>query len=380
MYAASSDFHDAIQNGNEQMPLLIFPDAVFTARDIDIDSGITFNDYFNLEENLSIGQALSNELRFSIFNDYGYLDDYEFGKFTALLGVMIEKEPFSSEDHVYAEDNGNIIRGYEYEPYIVINGNEPDTQPDGPVRNILVYEGYIYVFTATGYKVYSEETGQAVAKTVSSFMAHKGEHFSESFGAVYDNSTHILKVYGTDTEYTYEFVPLGEFIADRPNVPTVHAIDFSCNDLMMKFEKDMPDDATLGLTYPTTLSNLFVKMCQHLGVSYRTSTFINSTATISKRPEEFDTATMRDVIKWIAEAAGSNARFDRDGYLVFDWLKTTTQSYGPTGYKTFNPYWYETTQITKLENRSSDGRYDNTSGTGEETYLIQDNPLLRGVE
>ena len=37
-------------------------------------------------------------------------------------------------------------------------------------------------------------------------------------------------------------------------------------------------------------------------------------------------------------------------------------------------------KVTKLENRASDGSYDKTSGSGDEVYLIQDNPLLKGVE
>ena len=40
MYPASADFHQAIQNGNRQMVMLIFQDAVFTASDINVDAGI----------------------------------------------------------------------------------------------------------------------------------------------------------------------------------------------------------------------------------------------------------------------------------------------------------------------------------------------------
>ena len=493
MYAASSEFHEAIRNGNEQMPLLIFRDAVFTASDIDIDNGITFNDYFNLEEDLAIGQALSNELRFSIFNDYGYLDQYAFGKFTALLGVLLTKTAYTQQGTIIVESAENTYVANSTSPYITRNGTALAKQPSGKLSNILIYNGLVYCFLPGGSSVIYDDasgekvnvigddifdesaatwiTGKYIASdgTITSTSNYKytdnyylvkanstyATQFNKSqsravtvalydenynfivrrvlatssdtngqisasftttedtaymrfscgtntsnivitenlpwfmlqkfkgetlYGAYYDRTSHILTINQSGYQYTYEFVPLGTFIADRPNVPTVHAIDFNCNDEMMLFEKDMPDDTTLGLTYPLTLGNLFVKMCQHVGVSYRTSTFINSTATISKRPEEFDSATMRDVIKWIAEAAGSNARFDRDGYMVFDWLRSTEQSYSPTEYKTFNPYWYETTKVTKLENRASDGSYDNTSGSGDETYLIQDNPLLRGVE
>lgn len=380
MYAASSDFHDAVRNNNEQMPLLIFPDAVFTASDVDIDNGITFNDYFNLEEDLSIGQALSNELRFSIFNDYGYLDDYEFGTFIALLGVMIAKASYTRTGTISVTCGNNTYVAYSSSPYLKRNGTALSTQPTGPLANIIIYDGYVYAFQKDGgYKVYKDSDGSTASVTLGTFMTNKFKK-ETMYGAYLDKDENILTINHGTYQYTYEFVPLGTFIADRPNVPTVHAIEFSCNDQMMKFEKDMPDDTTLGLTYPTTISNLFVKMCEYLGVQYRTSTFINSTATISARPEAFDTSTMRDVLKWIAEAAASNARFDREGYLIFDWIRSTEQSYGPTEYKTLNPYWYETTTVTKLENRSSDGSYDNTSGSGDETYLIQDNPLLRGVE
>ena len=380
MYAASADFHLAVRNGNEQMPLLIFQDGAFTASDINVDRGITFNDYFNLEEDLAIGQALSNELQFSIFNDHGYLNDYEFGEFTAWLGVLISSSEYTQQGTIMLTVGGNVYTAYNTSPYIKRNGTALADQPAGVPANLIAYDGRIYCFQRNGQAtVYSSSDGSAVQAEVPAFMLQKFK-VPTMYGAVFDATTRILTVQASGMQYTYEFVPLGKFIADRPNVPDVIEINFSCNDLMMKFEKDMPDDETLGLTYPLTIGTLFEKMCQHAGVPFRTSTFINSTATISKRPSEFDSATMRDVLKWIAEAAGGNAKFDRDGYLNIDWLHATQQAYGPNMYKSFAPYWYETSKVTKLENRASDGSYDKISGEGDEIYLIQDNPLLRGVE
>ena len=181
-------------------------------------------------------------------------------------------------------------------------------------------------------------------------------------------------------------MPLGVFNAERPNVPTVNEIRMTCYDLMQRFEKDMPDDATLGINYNNggcTFSNLFTKMCEYLNDSYVSNSFINSTAKITARPEEFGNATMRDVLQWLAEAAASVARFDRDGKLKLDWLRTNNGAALMTidehGYSEFNPYWYETKQITEVRNRASDGSYENSKGSGSETYLIQDNPLLKGV-
>jgi hypothetical protein len=107
--------------------------------------------------------------------------------------------------------------------------------------------------------------------------------------------------------------------------------------------------------------------------------FINSTATITSEPDEFENTTMRQVLQWIAEAAASVLRFNRDGQLVFDWLRSTSLALDEGNYSEFAPYWYETKVIDKLYNRRTENGADNTVGTGENAYLIQDNPLLRGV-
>ena len=380
MYQTSSEFHQAIMDGNEQMPLLIFENAVFTASDLNVDKGITFNDYFNLEDDLSIGQALSNELAFSVFNDNGYLNDYEFGEFMAWLGVLISTDEYTPQGTIEIQAGNNLYVANSTSPYMTRNSTALSTQPSGELANILVYDGKVYCFQKSGAAVvYDDSDGSVVQVTVPEFMVQKFKA-PTMYGAFFNSSTRILTINAGGTAYTYEFVPLGHFVADRPNVPTVNEIDFNCNDLMMKFEKDMPDDTTLELTYPLAISTLLDKMCSYVGGTNGVGSFINDSATISSRPEEFNSATMRDVLKWIAEAAGGNIKFNRNGELKIKWLQQTQQAYGPNMYKTFNPYWYETSTVTQLKNRASDGSYDNSSGSGDEIYLIQDNPLLRGVE
>jgi hypothetical protein len=50
-----------------------------------------------------------------------------------------------------------------------------------------------------------------------------------------------------------------------------------------------------------------------------------------------------------------------------------------SSYIEYAPFWYETTQVDKLYNRSSESGNDLTVGSGTAGYLIQDNPLLKGV-
>ena len=116
MYNASSAFHTAVANGAPQKALLLFDDAVFTNDDIDVDAGIELDDYFNTEEDIAIGQALSNELRFNIFNDDRMLNNYSFGDFTATIGAQISTGVYTDNAQVIAYDGDNVWRGKNTSP------------------------------------------------------------------------------------------------------------------------------------------------------------------------------------------------------------------------------------------------------------------------
>lgn len=382
LYEASSAFHQAVANQQEQKALLIFSDCLFTNDDLDVDSGLEFQDHFNMEEDIFIGQALSNELHFSLFNDDRLLNNYKFGEFLATLGVLIGTDSVQKSGNVTMITNRATWTGWSVYPYVRRNGSGVGSQPSFAVRCLLGYDGKVWAFSGTGrYAVYDDQTGANITSSnpVCSFLARKCERW-DGVGAFYNKSSRILAVYKLNQRKRYEFVPLGWFIAERPKAPDVIQIDMTCYDFMQKFDIDMPTAQALGVTYPTTIKNLFEKMCAYVKVEYKTSTFINSGATIQKEPEDFKSVTMREVLQWIAEAAGGNAKFDRDGKLMIDWLHQTGQSLTATGYSTFDPYWYETKKITKLHNRASNGAFENIKGSGSEAYLIQDNPLLEGVK
>lgn len=407
MYSASNAFHNAVKNGAHQIALLIFDDAVFSNEDINVTKGIEFNDYFCTEENLAIGQALSNEISFTLFNDHGYLNDYAFGDFLATIGVMTEDDTVFSEEQPgttirIRDSNGYAWYGSETSPYIHTIRTYSISSPGFVVKSLLSYNGYVYAFGANGEcKRYAEYNGAMESVTLNDFMKHKvagwgntGYRFVpqtrqfEKYWTVHDHPSATLS---RTHKKTYEFVPLGYFTAERPNVPNKIEINFNCYDWMQKFEKDMPSDADLdaayrrfypsggGYSYPVTFTKLFRAMCAYADLRYWGS-FVNASATISARPDAFNSATMREVLGWLAEAAGSVARVNRDGYVQMDWIRTTNQQIDENGYSEFDPYWYKTKTVTKLCNRASNGDYDKYSGTGNEAYLIQDNPLLKGVE
>ena len=378
MYKASNAFHKAVQDNKPQKALLIFKDAVFTNEDINIANGISFNDYFNTEDDIAIGQTLSNEISFTLFNDKGYLDSYSFGEFTATLGVLISETNYTQRGSVYAKGDSATYIGSDQKPYLKRNNAAVNHQPSFPVKSILIYNGYVYCFDdAKHYIVYKDSNGAYVDSiTVNSFMRDKSTRW-EGMGIYYNPSTRILNEWISGVLYKYEFVPLGVFSAVRPNILGQIEIDFTCNDQMQKFEVDMPSAKTLGIKYPATIGTIFSKMCSYLNVNTTVKSFINSTATISKEPEQFSSATMRTVLGWIAEAAASNAKFDRDGNLRFDWIRTTDLSLNENDYMEFDPYWYKTQRVNRLRNRAMSGNTEKMYGSGSINYLIQDNPLLK---
>lgn len=381
--AASSAFHKAVAEGESQIALLIFEDAVFTNEDINVEEGIKFDDYFNMEEDIAIGQTLSNEISFGLFNDDRLLNNYEFGDFLATIGVLTSTDSYTQAGNVKIITNNAEWVGYSDYPFIKRAGLALSTQPSFAVKALLGYDNKVYAFADSGaFAVYNDKTGENITSSIrlNAFMKDKGSKWAaRNLGMFYNKSSRKLSVFEEGDRYWYEFVPLGWFTAERPKSPDKIQINMTCNDFMVKFDEDMPSAKTLGISYPVTFSNLFKAMCDYLKVNYRTNTFINSSAKITKEPDAFKNTTMREVLKWLAEAAASNAKFDRDGYLIFDWLHDTDQAMDEGDYESFDPYWYRTKTITKLTNRGSDGSYSASKGSGSQTYLIQDNPLLKGV-
>lgn len=177
---------------------------------------------------------------------------------------------------------------------------------------------------------------------------------------------------------TYEFTPLGVFIAERPAVVRKKILSITANDQMTLFDVDMPSATALGVTYPTTLGTLFVKMCDYLSVSYASSTFMNSTLAVAKEPDEFEGASMRDVLAWIAEAACSIARFSRDGTLEMVWFVAVNKTYNEHYYSEFAYSWYETAAVDGIDIKNANSKAHTALGTNPtNVYAIMNNPFLR---
>ena len=176
---------------------------------------------------------------------------------------------------------------------------------------------------------------------------------------------------------TYEFSPLGTFIATKPDVLQQRIVSITANDQMILFDKNLPSATTLGIEYPTTVGAIFTALCRYVNVTPVTTTFLNSDLTVTDEPEAFTSATCRDVLGWIAEAACANARFNRDGQLEFVWFNRTNKTFGNHDHSDFVPTWYTVSPIDGLHIRNQDSTAEIILGQNSNNYMIQDNPFLR---
>ena len=190
-----------------------------------------------------------------------------------------------------------------------------------------------------------------------------------------NNTFTVSRNYRTET---YTYIPLGRFIAPRPAVVDIKEIAVDANDQMTLFDEDMPTAQQLNISYPITAGAMLTALCNYVGVTAASSTFLNSTMQLASEPDSFSTSTMREVIGWIAEVACANARFNRSGVLELVWLQTTTAAYNEGNYTEYSPYWYAVPQIDSLHVRNAESTTETTIGNGTNQYMIQGNPWLKG--
>lgn len=183
---------------------------------------------------------------------------------------------------------------------------------------------------------------------------------------------------------TYEFVPLGVFNIERPDIVKRDILQVRGYDRMTLFDKEMPSREELGLEEQETITikMLLEKMCLNVGVTLATTSFLNDDLEIGDWPTRyFDSKTMREVLRWIAEAAGSIARFNRDGQLEIAWFQAyNSVTYDEHSYSDFVQTWYQVAPIDGLKVRNQQETDESSYPPDtefENPYLIVGNPFLR---
>ena len=387
MIQVSEAFRAAVRNGAPQRALLRFATETFGNEDISITSkGIQLTEIINGEENLRFGLCSSASLETSLINEDGVLEKFDFGEFTALLGVRTEVTKYNLDAVCSVVIGDHVITGHKDSPHIRVNGEFANYDTAYEPLCFVAQNNVLYVVgkfgdnnIASGFK-YSTNNGFAftgLGDTTANFtdiqrrkinrmmQDHVGIH-------VIDDSTIAYCKNGVNEKY--EFAPLGVFIAPRPNVLRKSVVDVEANDRMQLFDSDLSD---VPFTYPLTMESALDALCGAVGVDRVEQDLPNANLAITKKPDSFEGATKRDVLSWIAEASATFARFNRYGLLEFTRFVDTGIEYSERDYVSVSPYTYKVPQIDKLHIRNAEVNDEEIVGSGENGYLIQDNPFLK---
>ena len=131
---------------------------------------------------------------------------------------------------------------------------------------------------------------------------------------------------GVEFSGVTNYVTIGYFTGEKPNNVTMTTIiHFTAKDRMTKF--DIPvEDYLDSITYPATLETIYHGLCTFCGVGYTAGNELPGimSRTYSEAPYDLEGYLCRDVLAWIAEAAGCYARINAAGNCQLVWFSDQT--------------------------------------------------------
>ena len=236
--------------------------------------------------------------------------------------------------------------------------------------------GFVYTSVLNGDNDFT--VGRAVSAQIETTLVNDSGKFTDyDFNRLFSVSLSILTNPEAESETDkYTEISLGVFQGERPEKVRGKLIEFRLYDLMTMFDVSAEEFIT-SLTFPTTLGAIYTALCDFVGLTpSSTSAFTNSTKNFTANPFSSAGYTAREVLAWIAEAAGRYARMDEDGKVELVEFGTFAHKVLLTDRFEMSENEFVVPQIGKLEVYNSYGDQLVTAGTGSNTYVISDNPFL----
>lgn len=388
MLAVSADFLQAIKDKSPQDVRLEFAGGdVIGTSDIAITAGgLTYTEILNGETDVTFGRAVMSELSAMLINADGRFTDFDFAReFTAKIGVEASqgaKVTHSGTQVSWTDE----AAGYTF-TYWVYNTNYVRFQRQAVGSNtstasslscsnaaiVITYEDMVYAVGADYNIIKVWKRTSPTSHGVITVSVGLPAGITDAQLKSWVDSKTCVRV--EEQEDGFVYIPLGVFKGERPEKVRGKLINFTAHDRMSLFDKPAGAFAD-GLTFPCTLGEIFAKLCSFCGVSYIGASFPNSDKTFDTNPLEDTDYTCREILGYIAEAAGSYARMSRDGAVELVWFADADYTVTRTDRFEMTESEFLTPPIDKLEVYNSYGDQLNSSGTGEIVYGISDNPFL----
>ena len=371
-----------ISPSGHQNLLIKFPTFYLSADDGDIsDSGVTISSETGEAEDITIGNAPAKVLTATMLNPVGLMEGLTWGEGTVYIGVATATEAYDSDAEVYAKKG---TAEYAIRDTQIVPPTGTAISYDGePTAIVVSNDGTAWFYTDTKAYYYD---GSAVAEATQSdaFTLHKYQNLS-GVGILLDANGLPLTTWKDGESNTYTYVPMGVY--DFSGVDA-HGITFGVEayDRMTLFDTDATDwVASLDFTTAKTLSTILSELMTEMGFSgnYSVSaSAVNGSLTYTENPITAYAVTYRQILRWIAEAMGCNARMSRTGGVEL-------YTFDSTSVQTITPYTiisntrtkarYTVPQITEVVCYDTLGM-NYASGSEGVPYYIAANPFLTGLD
>lgn len=164
----------------------------------------------------------------------------------------------------------------------------------------------------------SFDIGSAIVGQFKATIANYDGKFSK-----YDFSdSTITPSVGTIVNGSMEWLQVGVYDIDRPT-STGRSIEIQAYDKLnsMKVALD-----TVSISYPTTLGDIALKLCDACGVTLESSAFPNNDYQVKDAPRLVESDTCLSGLAWVAQIACCYVKCNNLGHVVLDW-------YDPSDFK-----------------------------------------------
>jgi hypothetical protein len=157
----------------------------------------------------------------------------------------------------------------------------------------------------------SFDIGSAIVGQFKATIANYDGKFSK-----YDFSgSTITPSVGTVVNGKMEWLQIGVYDIDRPT-STGRSIEIQAYDKLNSMKVALN---TVSISYPTTLGDIALKLCDACGVTLESSAFPNNDYQVKDAPKLVDSDTCLSGIAWVAQIACCYVKCSNLGHIVFDW-------------------------------------------------------------
>lgn len=250
----------------------------------------------------------------------------------------------------------------------------------------LTTEAQEQLITETGSEVYESEDLYSVNPSFStSLLKTVMKQVDIECANPIPKGNWIKIEFGLKVNDRYEYINFGDFfIKDEPiynadsKSYTITAYD------KMLFSMISYDDTPLNISYPVTVKNYIIAICDKLDYEFITESFPNSTKQIKSDMYIGLGMTYRDILDDLSEVIASNLLFNSDNKLIAKYITETNDIIDGEYLKDVNVAFGEkygpvnSLVLSRSEESDSIYRKDNTSITenGLTELKLQDNIIL----